>query len=149
YLVLSGGGVHLYYVFDEPISLYPHVKTLLKELKFKLTDKMWNMYTSKRRQPEHQGISQGFRVAGGLTKKGNNNHVFKLRSDYVTLEYLHSFVSEEDRKIIKLEDINYAYKTEYTLEEAKEKFPEWYEKVILNKDKSTKKWSVKRDLYDW
>src|SRR5699024_7000988 len=70
-------------------------------------------------------------------------------SDYVTLEYLHSFLSEEDRKIIKLEDINYAYKTEYTLEEAKEKFPEWYEKVILNKDKSTKKWSVKRDLYDW
>lgn len=100
YLVLTGGGVHLYYIFDEPIAVYPHANTLLKELKFKLTDKMWNMC-----------ILQGFRVIGGCTKLDSKVRAYKMRASHVTLEYMHSFLSSEDKKHIKLEDINYVYKT--------------------------------------
>lgn len=149
YLILSGGGVHLYYIFDNPIPLYPNAKTLLKNMKFKLTDKMWNRYTSMDDKRQHQGISQGFRVAGSLTKRGYRNKVFKFNKDHVTLEYMHSFLTDKQKEEIRIKDINLAYKSEYTLEEAKKKFPDWYEKVIIKGDKSKKKWHIKSDLYEW
>lgn len=47
-------------------------------------------------------------------------------------------------------DVNRPYRpTQYTEEEAKEKFPEWYERVVVQGDKKGKKWNIKRDLYDW
>ena len=33
FLVLSGNGLHLYYVFEEPIDLYPNIKIQLKKPK--------------------------------------------------------------------------------------------------------------------
>ena len=40
-------------------------------------------------------------------------------------------------------------KVEYTLDEAKLKFPEWYEKVIVKGQRSKGCWTVNRALYDW
>ena len=37
YIVASGTGLHLYYVFEEPIDLYPNIKVQLKSLKYDLT----------------------------------------------------------------------------------------------------------------
>lgn len=34
FLVLSGAGLHLYYVFEEPIDLFPNIKLQLKALKY-------------------------------------------------------------------------------------------------------------------
>ena len=39
--------------------------------------------------------------------------------------------------------------SKYSLEEAKEKFPEWYERVIVQGNKERGHWTCKRDLYDW
>src|SRR5699024_11370833 len=65
----------------------------------------------------------------------------------ITLEYLNRFLADEDK--LHLPDLTKAYaETKYTLKEAKEKFPEWYERRIL-KGIPQKKWSIKRDLYDW
>lgn len=36
-----------------------------------------------------------------------------------------------------------------SLKEAKEKYPDWYERRIVRGDKSRKKWHIKRALYDW
>ena len=44
-----------------------------------------------------------------------------------------------------------------SLSEAEKKYPEWYEKVIVNKDRTTKKWDIQGKvhgdnptaLYDW
>ena len=47
YIILSGHNVHLYYVLEEPAALYPNTKRLLKDLKYHLTDRMWNKYTSR------------------------------------------------------------------------------------------------------
>ena len=41
FIVLSGRGLHLYYVFDKPISLYPNIKLQLKSLKHDLTFRIW------------------------------------------------------------------------------------------------------------
>lgn len=145
YVALSGHGVHLYYVFDEPISLYPETKRLLKELKYNLTDLMWNKYTSEIKNKQFQGINQGFRVIGSKTKVNSLVRAFKVSDEHVTLDYLNSFLKADGKKI----DFAPLYKeTTMTLEQAKEKYPEWYERRILQKQtKGT--WTAKRDLYDW
>ena len=40
FIVLSGTGLHIYYVFKEPISLYPNIKLQMKSLKYDLTFKI-------------------------------------------------------------------------------------------------------------
>ena len=61
----------------------------------------------------------------------------------VNIEYLNQFVSEEYS--IKSLD----YESSLTLEQAKKKYPEWYEKRIVNGEKRNGRWIIKRDLYDW
>lgn len=144
YLVNSGHGVHLYYIFNEPIKLYNHIKEPLKELKFALTNRLWNVNTSTIKEKQYQGIFQGFRMVGSPTKFGKD---YKLKAyrmgEKIDLEYLNSFVSE-DKQITTLD-----YQSDFTLEQAKEKYPEWYEKVIVQGDTKKKSWNIKRDLYDW
>ena len=60
YVVMSGHNIHLYYVFEYAIPLYPNIKLQLKELKFALTRKIWNPYTTTIEKPQYQGINQGF-----------------------------------------------------------------------------------------
>lgn len=144
YIVNSGHGVHLYYIFNEPIKLYNHIKEPLKELKFALTNRLWNVNTSTIKEKQYQGIFQGFRMVGSPTKFGKD---YKLKAyrmgEKIDLEYLNSFVSE-DKQITTLD-----YQSDFTLEQAKEKYPEWYEKVIVQGDTKKKSWNIKRDLYDW
>ena len=143
YVILSGENVHLYYVFDEPLSLYPNTKTQLKELKYTLTDRMWNMYTSDV-EPQHQGINQGFRVIGGKTKGGGVVRAFRLNEHPFTVEELNEYVPEPHRV-----DVSKVYaETKYTLDEAKRLFPDWYERIVVGGAARTL-WTVKEDLYDW
>lgn len=146
YVILSGHGVHLYYIFEEPISLYPYLKIQLKTLKYALTEKMWNMYTSKDSKKQFQGINQGFRVIGGKTKiDGVKVRAFKMNESPFTLKELSEFVPEEyridERKLWK--------ESKITLTEAKKLYPEWYEKRIEKGEKVKGHWTCKHDLYDW
>lgn len=156
YVVLSGHGVHLYYVFEEPIPLYPNLKIQLKNLKYALTDKIWNMYTSIDEKKQMQGINQGFRVIGSRTKSGAPEAVvraYKLNQHPITLDYLCGFVPKEywvdSKKLFR--------ESKLTLEQAKKKYPEWYEKVIVRRDRTPKKWDIAGKvngenpyaLYDW
>ena len=47
YIILSGHGIHLYYIFEDPVPLYPNIKLQLKNLKYALTEKMWNSFSSR------------------------------------------------------------------------------------------------------
>lgn len=149
YIALSGSNVHLYYVFDEPIDLYPNIKIQLKNLKYQLTDRIWNRYTSTIEKPQHQGINQGFRAVGTRTKAGGIVRVFRLDSHPITVEELNEFIPEEHR--VNLDAKHYP-ESKYTLEQAKERWPEWYERVVLNNENTDTKhvvWPVKADLYNW
>ena len=42
----------------------------------------------------------------------------------------------------------FKYKSDLSLVEAKKKYPEWYERRIVNGEKRGR-WHIKRDLYDW
>src|SRR5699024_1957220 len=47
-------------------------------------------------------------------------------------------------------DVNKPFQpTKYTIDKAKEKFPEWYQRVVVEGNRRAKRWDIKRDLYDW
>lgn len=154
YMVLSGHNVHLYYVFEEPIALYPNIKLQLKELKYALTSLLWNRYTSMIEKPQYQGINQGFRPIGGKTKVLDKRvKAFQLNTHPYTLQAFNDYVPKES----KIDDRKLFKESKYTLEQAKQKFPKWYEKVVLKKENAVKKWDIKGKvnganpyaLYDW
>lgn len=143
YIVLSGHSVHLYYVFQVPIDLYPYTKVRLKELKYSLTQKMWNGYTSTEKKIQFQGINQGFRVVGGRTKEGcslTHTEAFRVNEDSWTYSELCKWLPFDFKKPMN-EDMLFK-ESKYTLEEAKLKFPDWYQRVIVNGDKGRRYWNI-------
>ncbi len=140
YLVLSGTGLHVYYVFDRPIDLFPNIKTQLKSLKYDLTFRMWDYGgTSKVKAIQYQSINQGFRMVGSINNKhGNLIRAFRT-GDRVSLDYVNAYADPENRV-----DINKPLRpSKMTKEEAREAYPEWYERVIVNGDKKKKKtWDI-------
>jgi len=149
-IVNSGTGIHLYYVFEEPIPLYTGNQILLKELKRRLTEKIWNFATSLSKNKQFQGISQGFRLVGSQTKLGEEITVKAFwvgQGERVTLEYLNDFlVYENSDDRLNLSD--FRMKGTIPLFEAKEKYPEWYEERIINKKKRGT-WIANEALYQW
>src|SRR5574344_73916 len=146
YIILSGHGVHLYYVFEYPIPLYPNIKIQLKELKYSLTTKMWNRYTTKNwEKVQYQGINQGFRVIGGKTKiEGVRVRAFSLNTHPYCLEQLNQYVPEDKR----IDETKLWKESKLTLAQAKKKYPEWYNKRVVRGEKQGT-WTCKEDLYHW
>lgn len=146
YIALSGHGIHLYYVFDEPISLFPNLKLQLKELKYSLTERMWNKNTSIDTKVQKQGINQPFRILGGKCKENaplKRNEVYRVNTHPVSISYLNRFVPTK----IEIDEKKLFKESKMTLEEAKKKYPDWYENKVLNGKR--RYWTVKKDLYDW
>lgn len=144
-IVMSGHGVHLYYLFEEPVSLYPETKTQMKGFKHALTCLLWNKETSTNPDVQYQPINQGFRVPGTKTKiEGVSARAFLVSDHRIDIDYLNDFVDEQYRV-----DVSRVYRErKYSLEEAKELFPEWYERVVENKQPRGS-WKANRKLYDW
>ena len=151
YIVYSGTGLHYYYVFDQPIPLYPNVARSLQKYKDMLTKKIWNKYsTSLFDKIQIESLFQGFRLCGGVSKTGSRTVAF-ASGDKVDINYLNKFADKDNKIVIK------QYDSKNNLESAKELYPEWYERVIVNKDKGKKYWKTKDKvngsnpyaLYDW
>lgn len=143
YTVISGGGLHLYYVFQRPIPLFKNIVQQLTNLKNDLTRKIWNGYvTDLNDKVQYQSIFQGFRLVGGVTKGGARTKAYKT-GEKVTIEYLNEFVFD-----LKNQVTQFIYKSDLTLEEAKSKYPEWYERRIIEKQPRGT-WTCKKDLYEW
>ncbi len=150
FIVMSGRGLHVYYVFDEPIDLYPNIKLQLKSLKYDLTFRMWEYKaTSQNKEIQYQSINQGFRMVGSVNDKyGTVIRAFQM-GEKVSLDYLNQYASEKNRV-----DINKPFKpSKMTRAEAKETYPEWYQRVVVEKKHKLKKWDIKSKqgyaLYDW
>lgn len=157
FCVSSGSGIHLYYVFDKPLALFPNVVKGLKKYKTELTRRIWNRYVTysyKKEDIQFESVFQAFRMPGTLTKKGERAEVFRT-GERVSVEYMNSFIPASYAKAGA--QIPEAYKSAVNLAEAKAKWPEWYERRIVRGDKSTKKWDIAGKvngdnpyaLYDW
>ena len=139
FLVLSGTGLHVYYVFQEPIDLYPNIKVQLKSLKYDLTFRMWEYKsTSKLKAIQYQSINQCFRMVGSINEKHGTELVAFRTGERVTLDYLNAYAKPQNRV-----DVNKPFSpTRMTRAEAKEKYPEWYERVVVQGDKRRKQWDI-------
>lgn len=94
-----------------------------------------------------QGIMQGFRVIGSGSKLGRDLPVTAYRfGGRVALDPLLEFIPDTNGERQRIQGI--MKKSRLSLAEAKEKYPEWYERRIVRHEKRGR-WTVKRDLYDW
>ena len=152
FIVISGSGVHLYYVFDNPIALYPNIKPQMTNLKKALINNVW-VYGSTSQIKKRQygnGFAQSFRMVGSINDRYNTVvRAFEI-GDRVSLEYLNSYVMNIDRA-----DVNPIYsRPKYTQEEMKTIAPDWHEDVIVNGNKRIKQWKLPKghkgdELYNW
>ena len=157
FCVSSGSGIHLYYVFEKPLVLYPNVRDGLTKYKRELTRRIWNRYTTFSYEEKHiqfESVFQPFRMPGTITKHGERAEAFRT-GEKVSVDYMNKFIPASYQK--KGAFIPEAYKGKITLREAQEKWPEWYQRRIVEGDKTKKKWDiagkVRGDnpyaLYDW
>lgn len=150
YLVASGSGLHIYYVFDKPIDLYPNIKLQLKSLKYDLTFRMWDYKgTTQVEEIQYQSINQSFRMVGSTNAKyGSVIRAFRT-GERVTLEYLNGYAKEKNRVNLKKP----FRPSQMRLEEAKEEYPDWYQRTVVEGHREPKKWDIKGKqgyaLYDW
>ena len=142
FLVSSGTGIHLYYVLDRPVPLFKNIVKQLEKAKRRLTWKCWTQGASELvDNVQYESLFQGFRVVGTITKNGNRARAFRV-GEKVSLEYLNQYLRPEDQVT------SFAYKTDLPLSKAKELYPEWYQKRVVEK-RPRGAWTCKRDLYDW
>lgn len=143
-IVSSGTGIHLYYILKKPIPLFRNIVEQLQAFKQKLTWLIWNesiVDIKDDRDIQQEGIFQAFRMVGTVTKNGSRARAF-LTGEKVSMEYLNEFVDEKSRVT------QFSYKSDLTKAQAKEKYPEWYERRI-ERGEPKGVWHVNRALYDW
>ena len=125
YLVNSGTGIHVVYLFETPIPAMAQYYDSLNTLKEELSELIWNKYTSRESKKQFQGIFQSFRAVGSPTKLGPDYRVSAYRiGEKTTIHELNCFVSKENQCVF--DDISYT-----NLNEAEEKWPEWYRRHIV------------------
>lgn len=157
FCVSSGSGIHLYFVFEKPLALFPNVVKGLKKYKTELTKRIWNRYVTysyKKEDIQFESVFQAFRMPGTLTKKGERAEAFRT-GGRVSIEYMNSFIPPSYAK--NGAQIPEAYQSAVSLAEAKAKWPDWYERKIVQGDKSVKKWDIAGKvngdnpfaLYEW
>lgn len=143
-IVSSGTGVHIYYIFEKPIPCFDNIVKQLVTLKERLTFQYWTQgLTDLADKVQYESLFQAFRMPGTITKNGDRARVFWIdNAQKVSVEYLNKFVPDEYRCT------DFTYKSDLTLAEAKEKYPDWYDRRIVHGE-ARGRWNVKRDLYDW
>lgn len=145
YTVSSGTGLHLYYMLDEPIRMWPNVCEALAAFRDALTKRLWNKYvTDLSDEPQLEGVVQAFRMVGSLSKSGDQVIRAFRTGGRVSMEYLNGFVPDGARVDPAL------WHASHTMEEARALWPEWDPDWRRKAARAPScPWRVKRDLYDW
>jgi hypothetical protein len=170
YIVNSGTGIHLYYLLDEPVWTRPSVVSGLQEVKRNLTELCWVESTSTLKTRQYQGIYQGFRMVGTSTKLNGAVGNRKVERPYEvcafkvsgyeepvsrwSLSDLVTRVSrnERDRRLQPALEKKMLDLIEsggrVPIEEAKRKWPDWYERRVVNGE-DIKGYICNERLYEW
>lgn len=145
YLVASGTGLHVYYVLEDPLDLFPAVKQQLKALKDDLTYRLWDWGgTTKLKIVQYQGIAQTFRMVGSINEKyGNRIRAFRT-GDPVGLDTLNEYVMKPENKV----DLSCTrIQGMMPIEEARKKWPAWYQKIVVEGQESNGRWDISQKVH--
>lgn len=176
--VCSGTGLHLVYFLDRPYNLTDNYqKQQWDNFRKKFTKRIWTKYVTKA-AVQYENHCQAFRVVGTRSKKNHLVEAFWLSKKRYTIDELFSQVKYDEKPVwrsldeylSKAKDFEnglyepdelmkaietYMPKKEKVISqkmlEAKEKWPEWYQKRIVEKRprKKAGEWTSHRGLYDW
>lgn len=125
YIVCSGSGIHLYYVFEKPIPLWPNVLKRLGEIKTYMCKWLWDKPVTKSyNNIQYEPVLQGFRIVGTRSKSGGTYAMAFESGPRLTIEKFNSCMPPE----LQLEAF---YKSNLSLEEAKKLYPKWYQRRII------------------
>lgn len=148
YVVLSGHGLHLYYVLDTPIRADIETIRKLNNVKQYLTRNIWNRYNSYIEKPQYQPATQGFRMVGSASKLGAR---YPLRAFRTGEKWNIQDLADRIPNFREYDQLRVSFdisdRSRVPLAKAKELWPEWYKRRI--EDGEPSKWHIKRDLYDW
>lgn len=145
FLVASGTGIHIYYVFKEPIPCFGNIMEQLETLKGRLTWQAWTQgassYERRGKKIQYEPLLQAHRMVGSITKVGTRVRAFRTGMP-ITVAELNEYVPEDYR--VK----DFTYKSNLLLSDAAALYPEWYEKrIVRGEPRGT--WTCHKDLYEW
>lgn len=145
FLVSSGTGIHIYYVLQEPVPCYSANLQKLQKLKSRLTWQAWTQGAAAihgdLRLVQYEPILQAHRMVGSITKIGTRARAFRTGVP-ITVEEMDEYVPEEHRAG------DLMYKSNLSLGEARQLYPEWYERrVVQGEPRGT--WTCHEALYLW
>ena len=145
YIIASSArNLHIVYLLDKPIAMYKNVVKEVRAYRREFIPKLWSSYiTEASKKPQYE-ISpvQAFRLVGSKSKDGKDKVRCFRTGGKVSVETMNQYVSDSAR--IK----SLTYKGSYTLKQAKELFPDWYERRV-EKKMPPNSWQCHRGLYDW
>ena len=154
-IVNSGSGIHIYFLLESPHPMFNDVYPILNKVKKELTRRVWNRGVTHEdpHKPQFQGNCQGFRLPGTQTKTRQRVTAFQNINPHVKPFYKITdlmangggFLSDEEQQLLAKGKYN---PDRIPLKQARELYPEWYERRIIQGHKSGR-WFIKRDLYDW
>lgn len=152
FLVMSGGGLHLYYVLDTPLQMFPNIKLEAKRLKYALTDRIWHYgETTRLRQVQYQSIAQSYRMPGSLNSKYNLEVLAFKVGPRISIDELNAYVKVDNRVLGEKaywEHMPKSKRPKKPLEYWMDADPEWYERRIIKGDQSRRTWHTNRAFYD-
>lgn len=136
----SSRNLHVVYLLDKPLPLYKFTLDSVREFRRGFIPKLWDSYiTEGYKHPQFESSPvQAFRLVGSNTKQGNA----KVRCFQTGAKVSVELMNEYSPHKIKLA------KEGLTLEQAKELYPEWYERRIEQKQ-PRKTWQAHKGLYEW
>ena len=139
FLVTSGTGLHVYYVFQQPIKVNQHIIRNMKKFYDRI---FWRIAergeTTKTETLNYLRPTQTFRMVGSTNDKYDTVLRAYHTGERVTLDYLKQFVFKQD-----LFDENEVFKpSKITREEASLLYPEWYDRKVIKGRKANKKWDI-------
>lgn len=147
FIVSSGTGLHLYYLLDKPLRMWPNVIERLSAFRHRLVDLVWNRYVTKEPdKPQYESVVQAFRMVGSRSRAGDQVvRAFRTGGRW-SMEDLNAFVPEDCQVPREMME------AKHTLEEARRLWPEWdpeWRKKALTNPGPYNQWRVKRALFDW
>lgn len=136
----SNRNLHVVYLLDKPLPLYKFTLDSVRDFRRGFIPKLWDSYiTELHKHPQFETSPvQAFRLVGSNSKQGNAKVRCFQTGGKVSVDYMNEY---SKYKIL-------THKSELSLEQAKELYPEWYETRIVKKlPKRT--WECHKGLYDW
>ena len=140
YIVCSGNGLHLYWNFARPIPLFKNIFMQLTDIKTYITKNLWDKQISNSWQNiQYESLCQAFRCVGTSGKdKRKVAMAFKV-GENLTIE-------EFNKRLPENLQMNVIYKSDLPLSKAKELYPKWYQKRIVE-GKERGHWNRHEGIY--